>query len=89
MELATKLGVVADFQETKDVKWTNSSFKYSVRLGDIKAVGVASSKKEAKQNSAKELIKLIENESGSSSPPRTPNYQRQDESYSSLSSPVS
>ena len=95
MELATRLGVVADFQETKDLKWTTSSFKYIVRLGDLQAVGVGGSKKEAKQNSAKELIKLIENESESSSPAspsRSPNYQpyeARDERYSSFSSPVS
>ncbi|XP_028393597.1 RISC-loading complex subunit tarbp2-like [Dendronephthya gigantea] len=65
MELATKLGAVAEFEETKDLKWSNSPFKFNAKLGDVKAVGVGGSKKEAKQNSAKELIKLIENESKS------------------------
>jgi hypothetical protein len=92
MELATRLGVVASFQEGKDLKWSNTSFKFIARLGDLEAVGVAGSKKEAKQNSAKELIKLIENESETTSPrtpPRTPNNERRDESFLSFSSPVS
>ena len=87
MELATKLGVVAEFQEAKELKWS-TTFKYIVTLGDIKAIGVASSKKEAKQNSAKELIKLIENESESLTP-STPKYQSLDVNPLSFSSPVS
>lgn len=87
MELATKLGVVAEFQETKDLKWSNSEFKFDARLGDIKAIGVGGSKKEAKQNSAKALIKLIENESYpvDSSPRHAPIVQ----TNSPFTSPVS
>lgn len=89
MELATKLGAVADFKEDSDLKWSNSSFKYIAKLGDIQAVGVGSSKKEAKQNSAKELLKLIKSESENLGPSSSPNYARQNNSYSSFSSPVS
>ena len=83
MELATKLGVVADFKETSELKWSNSSFKYIAKLGDIQAVGVGSSKKEAKQNSAKELIKLIKNESENFGPPSSPSPTQQNDSFSS------
>ena len=89
MELATKLGAVADFKEDTQLKWSNSSFKYVAKLGDIQAVGVGSSKKEAKQKSAKELIKMIESESENLAPSISPNYARQSDSNSSFSSPVS
>ena len=88
MELATKLGAVADFKEDTQLKWSNS-FKYVAKLGDIQAVGVGSSKKEAKQKSAKELIKMIESESENLAPSISPNYARQSDSNSSFSSPVS
>ncbi|XP_046850639.1 RISC-loading complex subunit tarbp2-like isoform X2 [Xenia sp. Carnegie-2017] len=73
MELATQMGMVADFKEAKDLIWSNTPFKNIVKLGDLQAVGVAGSKKEAKQNSAWKLIKLIESESKDPLTNPTPN----------------
>lgn len=61
MELATQLGREVEFDEARELIWEKNSFKFNARLGDIEAVGYGKSKKEAKQNSAQELLNIIQN----------------------------
>lgn len=89
MEIAQRLVVNVDFHESKELKWSNGMFKFVVILGDVKAVGVGSSKKEAKQNSAKELIKLIGSESESVAAPPSPQCEKSDDSHPTFATPVS
>lgn len=60
MELATHLRTEASFEETSELKWNPNIFKYHAKLGNIRADGEGRSKKEAKQNSAQELLSIIQ-----------------------------
>ena len=84
MELATRLGIDVDFEETNKIKWTQTNFEYNATLGNICEIGQGKSKKEAKQNSAQRILDVIGQHStnrSNQSPPVTP-HQR-------YSSPVS